>query len=130
MSTGTLTSPSIASTPADVSEHRDRAPCHRIGDVAPAVRRRPGQRREQVAGLRILAPQCHPGDLHVRHRPAAGGHGLRLLSQPPQHLADGMVGTQVHGLDTVPAWLWLSPRKLGPQPRSVGLKRQRRTRVG
>ncbi len=86
-----------------VGEHRDGALRHRIGGVASAVRRPPGQRREQVAGLRILAPQRHPRDLHVWHCDATGGHRPHLFSQPPQRLADGMVGTQVHGDDTVPA---------------------------
>ena len=59
-----------------VGEHRDRAARDGVGGVRRAVRRRPGQRREQVTGQRVLARSVTPVTTHGRH--------LDRLRRPPR----------------------------------------------
>ena len=86
-----------------VGEHRDRAACHRVRCVTTAVRRRAGKGREQVAGARVLTTQRHTGDQDVLRRAWLREHRAHLLGQRPEGAADRVGGTQVHGVDTVPA---------------------------
>ncbi len=50
-----------------IGEHRDRAAADGVSGVAPAVRRRAGQRGEQITRLGVLAAQGDAGDADFRH---------------------------------------------------------------
>ena len=54
--------------PIDIGEHRDRAGRQGLPGELGAMRRRPGQRRENITGNRFLGTQCHPAHTDVGKR--------------------------------------------------------------
>ena len=93
-----------------IGEHGDRAAPDGVSRVAPAVRRRARQRGEQVPRLGVLAAQGDAGDDGFAAFAAGVNDRAYLVGQWPERLAGGMRGTQLHGLDTVPAARQAAPR--------------------
>ena len=95
-----------AATPVRVGEHRDGAPRHGVSGVAAAVRRRARQRGEQVARLRVLAAQRHPGDPDVR-RPSTppAGTARTCSASGPSAWPTGCVGRRFMAMTQYrPGW--------------------------
>ncbi len=86
-----------------IGEHRDRTARDGVVRVVPAVRRRARQRGEQVPRLGVLAAQRDTRDDDFPHPGGVRDDRAYPIGQWPERLAGGMRGTQLHGLDTVPA---------------------------
>ena len=130
--------PAASGAPAPARRRRRRSarrPSGRSAPRPPPARRRrrrsaapcddgTGQRGEQVAGTGVLAAQRDPGDRDVRGGRTASGRGRDPFGQRREVGTDRVRGTQIHGVDTVPAWPTVG------RPVLSGLQDQRRPRIG